>query len=183
MSMNRSKITKWMLNLLISLVLICVIAAVVSGLNNRDNPRYVPGLGKYKLVSVLSDSMKPVMEAGDAIVVDSSAGRFGAGDVITYWRPHDNQSLLTHRIVKIKQSGSRQEFYTKGDANNVKDGESVKSRDVVGKYMFRIPRGGYFIGFIHTRAGFLALIMLPILMALCLEAKRLYPEVAAMYRK
>jgi len=175
--------TKWILNLSLLAVILAIGTIAVTIWLAGDGGRHVPGLGRYKLISVLSDSMRPVMRAGDAIVVDARvAGRLQEGDIITFWRANNTSSLLTHRITAIKNANGERVYFTRGDANRVADGSPVPERDVVGRYMFCVPLGGYLIGFLHTRAGFALLVMLPVTLALLLEIKRIYPEAAAQLR-
>lgn len=173
------RLIKWLINGIVCLVFLCLAVLLVQGWLEKDNPRYVPGLGRYKLISVLSDSMKPMMKAGDAILVDSQPkGELREGAVVTYWRS-GNGSLLTHRIVAAEDYQGGKVYYTRGDANNVMDGTPVAEKDIVGKYLMCIPGGGNFISYLHTKPGFIFLILAPILIGLLLEVRKLYPEVYA----
>ncbi|MCF8010658.1 MAG: signal peptidase I [Clostridiales bacterium] len=175
--MNFLKTIKWLFNIILIMVFTTVSMVFINGWLEKDNPRYVPGIGCYKVVSVLSDSMKPVMYAGDAIIVDrSKLTNLQKGDIITYWRANNARSLMTHRIVDTGKRNGEEVFYTRGDANDVVDGDPVSRDNIVGKYGFCIPYGGYCIGFLHTKAGFLLLIMFPVLLALGLEARKIYRE-------
>ncbi len=167
-------IISWLLNIMLLTILICISTLLVKGWLEMDNYRYVPGIGRYKLISIYTDSMKPVMQAGDVILVDSRhEGGLSEGDIVTYWRSGDG-SLLTHRIVGIEKQNEKK-LYTRGDANNVMDGTPLTEKDIVGRFLMTIPHGGAFISYLHTKSGFMLLIMLPILIALGLEARRFYP--------
>ncbi|MGB9793090.1 MAG: signal peptidase I [Thermacetogeniaceae bacterium] len=144
-----------------------------------DEPGYVPGIWRYKLVVILSDSMRPAIKAGDAIVIDSKANaRLKSGDIITY-RFSDGKTLLTHRIAATRREGGQVVYYTKGDANNVMDGGAVLRGDIVGKYLFRIPSGGLLLTFVHTKEGFALLVLFPLIAAFCLEFRGIFVKRAS----
>lgn len=182
--MTVSRVLIWIVNIVLAAVILITAAAFINGWRERDNARYVPGLGRYKIISVLSDSMKPVMCAGDAILVDSGRpGQLKEGDIITFWRQGGRHSLLTHRIVDVADSKGEKNYYTRGDANNVIDGQPIRKGDIVGKYLLCIPRGGYLINFVHTKTGFMLLIMLPILTAIYSYTRKIYLDIVACYKK
>ncbi|MCL5272610.1 MAG: signal peptidase I [Bacillota bacterium] len=166
------KTLKWIINIIAIAVFVTLIVVSITGLMNNDNPRYVPGLGDYKIISIYTDSMKPVFQAGDGIIVKSSMiDTCKAGDIITYWRS-DNGSLLTHRIVGISEQNGKEAYFTRGDANNIIDGAPVPVQDIVGKHICSVPHAGYFISYLHTKVGFLLLILLPIVLAVGLEGQK-----------
>lgn len=92
--------------------------------------------------AVLTGSMEPCIEPGDLVIIDKTAhDSLAVGDVIQFKR--DGVTVL-HRIVGITQSEKGQTaFVTKGDANNAPDSQPVSADDVIGRYLFRIPKIGY----------------------------------------
>lgn len=155
-------------------ILFLLVAAVsVSNFYFRGSPEYIPGAGPYKMLVVLSDSMKPVFAAGDVIIVDTSiGGRCAEGDIITFWRSKNPPVLLTHRVTGIEEAAGREYYNTRGDANNTDDGVAVRQEEILGKYLFKIPFGGYLVNLVHTRAGFVLLIVTPLLLAGGYELRR-----------
>lgn len=104
--------------------------------------------------SVLSGSMEPTFPTGSMIYVkEVDAISLEEGDIITF--KLSGQTPITHRIVKIVNHGENHEFsfQTKGDSNNMVDGNLVKADQVIGKAMFCIPYLGYLSGFIKTPLG------------------------------
>lgn len=92
---------------------------------------YVP-FGSYKVVTIPSDSMKPVVSAGDAVFI-KSVGEYKKGDVICY----ESYSVLNIRtIVKIdNETVIVRENYTGNE-------DTIKRYDIVGKMEKRIPNLG-----------------------------------------
>lgn len=150
----------------IFITLFLLVAAIsISNFYYRENTEYIPGIGPYKLLIILSDSMKPVFAAGDVIIVDASGGDgYREGDIITFWRSRNPQVLLTHRVAGIEEIAERTYYNTRGDASNTEDGVPVRQEETLGRYLFKIPYGGHVVQFVHTRLGFALLVVLPFIL-------------------
>ncbi|MFD2093578.1 signal peptidase I [Blastococcus deserti] len=77
----------------------------------------------YRTMTMLTASMAPEIDAGDVIVVTPMAvSEIAEGMVITYHKPVDDHSIVTHRVVSVETGpdGSVQ-VRTKGDANEAID--------------------------------------------------------------
>jgi signal peptidase len=112
----------------------------------------------YSLYVVKSDSMKPVFQAGDIIIVvppnSILGGPVETGSIIVY---NTDSGLVTHRVIE-------QDFFsvkTKGDANNAPDPYSVAISDIQGTHLLSIPKLGYAAGFVQSRTGWFLCILLP----------------------
>lgn len=121
---------------------------------------------------VLSGSMSPTFEAGDAIIVrETPPSELEKGDVITY-RGTDSTSQpnrVTHRIVGVVEQDDSTYFETKGDANEEVDQQLVPAEDVIGHVVFAIPLIGYVISFASSDAGLLAFVVVPSLLLIVSE--------------
>ncbi len=105
----------------------------------------------YRCYNIISPSMEPDYKVGDLIYVKSvDPTTVKVGDVITFLV---NEDLVvgTHRVVRI--DAEKQHFYTKGDANQVEDGEPVHFNNVIGVPKFSIPKLGYLSDFIQNPPG------------------------------
>jgi signal peptidase len=115
---------------------------------------FVPG---FDLYIVRSDSMHQVFKAGDSVVT-VPVGFLGksvqVGTIVTYKL---EGKTVTHRIVQVNSDT----VITKGDANDDPDATPVPMSDVAGIYLFKIPNGGYFSVFLHTRIGWLTTLIIP----------------------
>jgi signal peptidase len=77
-----------------------------------------PLTGRYRTVTVLSESMGPDMPAGSmAIVIPIAPSAVEVGDVITYEAPVAGNPVVTHRVIEVVERGANPVIRTKGDAN------------------------------------------------------------------
>lgn len=106
---------------------------------------FVIGLFKYQPVAVLSGSMSPTFDRGDAVVIKkltkAEKDELQKGDVIQFT---SGSKFVVHRIVEIDndQYGNRV-FVTKGDHNNGIDASEVAYDQIVGEVSFVIKYIGY----------------------------------------
>lgn len=107
---------------------------------------------------VLSGSMEPSISPGDVVIVDAGAS-IESGDVITYGRSADSVPT-THRVVGVVDGG----YETKGDANENVDAGVVSRDDVVGQVVLVIPFIGHVILWANTPMGFVALVVIPLVL-------------------
>ncbi len=114
-----------------------VVIALIAG--------FVIGIFKYQPIAVLSGSMSPTFDRGDAVVVEklnkAEKRELKKGDIIQY---ASGSQYVIHRIIKIENDeyGNRV-FITKGDNNNGNDLNPVSTNQVVGKVAFVVKYIGY----------------------------------------
>jgi signal peptidase I len=89
------------------------------------------------IVSVVSDSMEPILHRGDLLFV-TGADDFQVNDIVIYQRS-DVQYTIVHRIIEIQEDG----YVIKGDNNPVPDAGIVKQEQIIGKVLFAVPLLGY----------------------------------------
>lgn len=89
----------------------------------------------YSLLEVVSGSMEPTIHVGDLILINTKDTAYHVNDIVTF--KDVNGDFVTHRILLIEGS----EMVTKGDNNNTED-SAMSTKDIVGKYLFRIPNAG-----------------------------------------
>jgi signal peptidase len=164
---------KWIKKILFAItvtILIICIALNIKGMGKRN---YIPNIGPYKIMTVLSGSMSPTFNAGDVIIGKSiDIKNLKLGDIITF---KYNESLTTHRIVNISKNGEVITFKTKGDYNNVEDLGLVNGQEVVSKYLFRIPLVGFVLAYAKGPFG-VAIIWLLIIMVVINEIYNRYKK-------
>lgn len=88
---------------------------------------------KYRMYRVGSGSMEPYLKVGDIIIIKETTN-YEVGDVVTF---KQGEEYVTHRIV-LKNG---EIVTTKGDANNTND-SSIKTKEIVGKLIYKIPAIG-----------------------------------------
>ncbi len=77
----------------------------------------------YRTMTMLTGSMAPEINPGDVTIVTPIAvSEVTEGMVITYHRPIENHSLVTHRVISVEQAADGTvTIQTKGDANDAAD--------------------------------------------------------------
>lgn len=111
---------------------------------------FVPNLLGYQSFAVVSGSMEPAYSVGSIVYAkETPFDELKVGDVISFSISEDTK--VTHRITAI--DNEKQQFTTKGDANNTEDGEPVSYANVIGKVMFGVPYLGFLSQYIRTPLG------------------------------
>ena len=82
-----------------------------------------PHLLGYRTMTMLTSSMSPEIDPGDVTVVTPIAiSEVTEGMVITYHKPIEDHSLVTHRVVSVVNGpDGTVQVQTKGDANTAVD--------------------------------------------------------------
>ena len=150
----------------LSLILISNIIIIVKGALYPERPPAVLG---FTSMIVLSGSMSgdapDHIEVGDLIVTkEVDPKTLEVGDIITFME--GGKTTVTHRIIGINEDGT---FLTKGDANISEDRVSVKHEEVIGKFLFRIPKLGDVAMFSQTPLGMMLFIGGPLVIYLGLD--------------
>lgn len=163
---------RWLGNLAWLAVIAVALTMMVSA---RLSPDGNPNLFGRRLLVVLSGSMSPVMEAGDMVAVSPAPDprELSVGDIITFRDPQ-RKAYVTHRIIERKETPVQIIYRTQGDANNVADAAWILPGQVVGRVEAVAPKVGYLVQFSRTRAGFFALVLVPGLILMVLESRRLW---------
>lgn len=97
------------------------------------------GNGSIYMLGVSSDSMSPILEVGDAIVMKkvNSNEDIDIEDIVAY--VEDGQ-IIVHRIVEVNTNEKGEIIYhTKGDFNQKMDNIDLTIDDIDGKMIFNIP--------------------------------------------
>ncbi|HHE64731.1 MAG TPA: signal peptidase I, partial [Bacteroidetes bacterium] len=128
-------------------------------------------LGELQFKTVLSGSMSPAMNAGDIVLISKiNPEEIKNGDIITF---REGKTFTTHRVVEIVNNS----FRTKGDANEDPDMKVIKTEQVVGKVIFVIPFLGYLGHFVRTPLGFLMFILIPGILIIYSEIRKIRNEI------
>lgn len=137
--------------------------------------------GGFGIYSVQSDSMRPVIAKGDAVVVIRPAARPSAGQVVTYRDPAKAGLMVSHRLVANNDTT----IITKGDANVTSD-QPVPYESVVGTVRARIPHLGSFVDALRQPAGLICMVYIPACLLAWMEirhlARTISPPTYVLYR-
>ena len=115
--------------------------------------------GNYKIQSVLSGSMEPAIKTG-SIVVIKPQGSYVKNDVISFRDPLQLNTIVTHRIDGL--SLKKNNYITKGDANEDRDASEVAKGNILGKVIFTLPFAGFAAEFFKGKAGLLVVLMIAV---------------------
>ncbi|MBQ7670609.1 MAG: signal peptidase I [Clostridia bacterium] len=146
-------------------VLVCVIVTVQTLTNG-----YVNIFG-YSVFRVVTGSMEPTIPVG-AVLLSRSADvdEIEVGDIICFRSRESSHygSIVTHRVVSISEDESGKKYLeSRGDANYSSDPYFVQAENLIGKVIWYTGKEGVFskvLSFASGKIGFLALIVIPILL-------------------
>ncbi len=92
----------------------------------------------------LSDSMRPVLRAGDVVWLQRiAATEARRGDVVAFQHPQ-RDTVVLHRVERIRRDRlGRLAFTTRGDANNEPESWAIAADGRIGRYAgVRVPAVG-----------------------------------------
>jgi len=154
------------------IVLLSIISLSLSVSTRRQTE--LPILFGGTVMMVESNSMEPTIKKGDLVKVTvlDEAGKkeLKIGNIITFKFENPTVpgvSYNTHRIVEVLKdnNGNVYGFRTQGDnpvTNPKIDDEIVYTADIAGVYNGRLAGLGSFMMFLRSVAGFIVLIILPL---------------------
>lgn len=139
----------------------------------------------YRPFIVLSDSMRTEFEVGDMIVskeVDTDSLR--EGDIITFRSidPNNYGGVMTHKIREVTTYEGEKAFITYGTTTEVDDAYPALAENVIGQYVFHLPKMGCFFQFLKSVPGYFILIFTPFMILIILQAVKFF-RLLKQYRK
>nr|WP_317413321.1 signal peptidase I [uncultured Solibaculum sp.] len=155
--------------ILIFSIFIMIFTVLSVTMVNKENAT----LFGYKPYIVLSDSMNTEFQVGDMAVskqVDPSTLK--PGDIITYRSidPANYGEMVTHKIREETTYEGKPAFITFGTTTGVDDTYPALQENIFGKYVFHLPKMGYFFQFLKSTAGYITLILIPFLVLIILQS-------------
>ncbi len=85
--------------------------------------------GKQHWIPVSGESMLPLLQPGDQVLVAHGYTGVQPGDIIVIWQAG---RLLIHRIIRISGNGKHRTFFTKGD-NALLFDSPVRAEEIIGQ--------------------------------------------------
>lgn len=143
-----------------------MIFTIVSVNTFNQNDRAVFG---HKAYIVRSDSMSPIFEAGDVVLVKElrDYSSLAEGDIIAFisQNPDSYGETVTHEIAGVTRTEDGTLAYiTRGVNTGNEDEGMVTDLFIQGKYVGRIPMVGRFFTFLKTPQGYILCIFIPFLL-------------------
>ncbi len=135
----------------------------------------VPTIFGYNFYVIISPSMEPEICVGDVIISKQYEGQpLQAGQVITYLGKEGSlkNKIVTHEIISTKETETGLEIITKGVANNSPD-PAITEEDVISVMVTKSLLISFVYGLVSSPIGFIALIMIPLVILIVLEVIQL----------
>ncbi len=126
---------------------------------------------RINIYTILTQSMYPTIKAGDVIITyKEDNNKYSQGDVITFISEKNGGIAITHRVKEVYEVNDSFSYKTKGDNNNTADNEIIKSENVLGKVVAKIPKVGYIQQFLVSKFGWIVAVILPALGVIIYDA-------------
>ncbi len=141
----------------------------------------------FRLFVVTSGSMEPEIKTGSVVAV-VPVKNYQEKDIITFLASgnslqKDSKSIVTHRIVAVKNDEGKVSYQTKGDANKSADSQIVFSDQVLGKVVYSLPYLGYPINFAKTQMGLILFIVIPATLIIYGEIQNIRKEIERILKR
>lgn len=137
-------------------------------------------IGGYRIFRIISESMVPVYEKNDVIVVkEKKHDEIQIGDDLVYvGRTGEiNGIIITHRVVDIeKDEDGKFGFYTKGLVNLNAD-PIVSEDQVYGVVVYKIHILSMISKIINNIYGFSLFVFIPLVILICMKIKELISNI------
>lgn len=156
---------KYVLNTIITIAIAFVLITGYKTIDPLDKGYETQDFFGFQIYQIGSDSMFPTLKTGDVVFTKLTKGDTSdiiPGDIVAYKL---GESVIVHRVEEITPEGN---FITKGDSNNMSDGEISKD-SIIAKNIFTVPRFGIFIEKMRKPAVFLAFSILIISLVIFIE--------------
>lgn len=170
------------LTVLILIFALCMTAFTIISVRTLGGNANILG---YKPYIVLSDSMRDTFQVGDISVSKAvDPATLEPGDIVTFTSidPDHYGEVVTHKIREITTYEGQPAFVTYGTTTGEDDAYPAPFDQVVGEYVFHVPKLGYFFQFLKTPAGYVTVILLPFLVLIGLQIVR-FVRLIGQYRK
>ncbi len=128
-----NKIFQVFIDILVFIITVLILFSLYNFISLKVLDKEYSNILGVSIFEIVSGSMEPTLNVKDLIIV-KKVDNIKKDDIITYI---DNKDFITHRVIKIEENT----LITKGDSNNSNDVKIDKDK-VIGKVIFRIPKGG-----------------------------------------
>lgn len=156
------------------IAILAILMAVFTVVSVNTFDRKDRSIFGYKAFIVLSDSMAATdFSAGDLVISkEVPANTIKEGDIISFISS-DNDSygeVFTHKVRSVNKNGNDISFITYGTTTGVDDETPASEYNLLGKYIFSIPKLGKFYEFVKTTPGYICCILVPFMLLIVLQA-------------
>ncbi len=123
----------------------------------------LPGFLGFESFVVSTNSMEPtIMVGGLAVVSPVKVEQLTAGDIITYRRPADPDTIVLQRLLYVDaEAADKLSLQTRGDAEPASEQVNVLPHVTLGRVMYSIPGIGLLVDFLNQPLGKVLLLAAP----------------------
>ena len=152
------------LGILLSLVIVfLIIFNITLMVKSIINPNKLPDFLGLKSFVIVSESMEPTINPGDAIFIkEVPQNELKENDIISF---RDGDIINTHRIVRINDNNGNITYTTKGDNNKNEDRVAVSYDKIEGKYEFKLSGVGILVEIIKSKVTLVILLIILMLIS------------------
>jgi len=129
-------------------------------------PKYAIRIFRFQLflVAPASLSMTPLINPHDVIIIKRiDPKNIGDGDIISFYVDVNNDGIIdivTHHFYKRVLDGDGNEYFlTKSHLTDMPDAWKVRTEDIIGKYIMKIPKAGKLVLFFRSPYGIATIIL------------------------
>lgn len=148
-------------NIIVTLyVVIITIAIITLTISTHITEIGVIEFGKYALIEVESNILKPKTVKGDLVISDKTDKENKVKDIISYVTLENGNSVIrTNQIVAITKDNSNKNIYSlKREDGTI---ENIDDSCIIGNYKMTIPLAGTIITYLLSQTGFYTIVLLP----------------------
>lgn len=135
----------------------------------------------YRFIRIITDSMAPTFNPGTCIIIrNEGLDDLEIGDIITFISYEDQiyNEYNTHRIydMQVNEKTGQKEYITKGDRFTAPDNRIVRTKDIVGRFVCKVPFSkaiNFIILELSNSMVYFVIIMLPLILCLLSYIKQL----------
>ena len=127
----------------------------------------------YSVFRVVTGSMEPTISVGSVLICKSAdIDDINTGDIICFRSRESSHYgyIVTHRVISVKEDSTGKKYLeSRGDANNSSDPYYVEGENLLGRVIWYSGKDGVLnkmLNFLSGQFGFLAVIVLPILLVI-----------------
>ena len=152
------------LGILLSLIIVfLIIFNITLMVKSIINPDKLPDFLGLKSFVIVSESMEPTINPGDAIFIkEVPQNELKENDIISF---RDGDIINTHRIVRINDNNGNITYTTKGDNNKNEDRVAVSYDKIEGKYEFKLSGVGILVEIIKSKVTLVILLIILMLIS------------------
>lgn len=151
--MNMIKLKKETTDTLKFLGLLLVVYLIIAGAF-----RFLPFLNKYDHFVIRTDSMVPVLNVSDIVIIDNSITpeEIQVGDIVAFRVDITGDTVddvVVHYIDEVLPFGDELIYKTISEKSGIQDSWTIEEEDIVGIYKYRVENFGKLILFLQSWIG------------------------------